>query len=146
MSTSQRVVRTEAEWRAKLSPEEYEVLRQAGTDRPHSGEYNKFLPKTGHFVCKGCSVPLYSAGAKFACSCGWPAFDKAYTNNVGTRVDSSGGYDRIELICGSCESHLGHVFEGEGMTPTNQRHCINSSSLSYLESEAKDVTEGLVKA
>eukprot|EP01061_Rhynchopus_euleeides_P012100 TRINITY_DN21714_c0_g1_i1.p1 TRINITY_DN21714_c0_g1~~TRINITY_DN21714_c0_g1_i1.p1 ORF type:complete len:143 (+),score=36.29 TRINITY_DN21714_c0_g1_i1:51-479(+) len=131
----QPVVRTDEEWRARLTAQEYAVLRQADTDRPHKGEYTTFQPKAGHFVCKGCDAPLYSAASKFPCSCGWPAFNKAYQGFVATKTDSSGGMVRVEILCAACQSHLGHVFNGEGLTPTNQRHCVNSTSVKYTEAE-----------
>ncbi|EOD33826.1 putative peptide methionine-R-sulfoxide reductase, partial [Emiliania huxleyi CCMP1516] len=108
--------------REQLSDEEYYVLRQKGTEYPGSGKYDKFYPKAGHFVCGGCGAPLYSAAAKFDSGCGWPAFDRI--------TDTSLGMRRVEILCGSCGGHLGHVFEGETrFTRTNERHCVNSASV-----------------
>ena len=83
-----KVVKTDAEWRAQLSPEEFNILRKKGTERGGTGEYNKFYPTEGYFVCKGCGAPLYSAAAKFDSGCGWPAFDKCYKGAVKTEVCS----------------------------------------------------------
>lgn len=119
---------TEPEWRQLLSPEEYHVIRQKGTERPGTGEYDGFYPKEGYFACRACGNPLYSAESKFRSGCGWPAFDKCYENAVKTKTDISFGMRRIEIMCNRCDGHLGHVFEGERMTPTNERHCVNSVS------------------
>lgn len=82
----------------------------------------------GHFVCRACNTPLYSAKAKFDSGCGWPAFDKCYKGAIDTKTDSSFGMRRVEILCATCGGHLGHVFEGERMTSTNERHCVNSVS------------------
>ena len=100
-----------------------------GTEAPGTGEYNKFSPSEGHFVCKACENPIYSHGAKFDSGCGWPAFDKCYTGSVATTKD--GG--RVEITCAKCDGHLGHVFAGEGFTDTNERHCVNSVSVKYVK-------------
>jgi methionine-R-sulfoxide reductase len=89
-----------------------------------------YAAKEGHFVCRACNAPLYSAEAKFKSGCGWPAFDKCYKGAVATKTDSTFGMRRVEILCGTCGGHLGHVFEGERMTPTNERHCVNSVSTS----------------
>jgi peptide-methionine (R)-S-oxide reductase len=117
---------TDRDWKEALDPKAYHVLRQKGTEPAGSGEYDTFYPDGGHFVCGGCRAPLYSAEAKFKSGCGWPAFDKCYKGAINTITDSSYGMRRVEIVCGNCEGHLGHVFEGERMTPTNERHCVNS--------------------
>jgi peptide-methionine (R)-S-oxide reductase len=117
---------TEADWKTVLEPKAYHVLRQKGTEPARTGEYDKFYPTEGHFVCGGCKTPLYSAEAKFNSGCGWPAFDKCYKGAVTTVTDTSYGMKRVEILCAACNGHLGHVFEGERMTPTNERHCVNS--------------------
>jgi len=127
------VQKSEAEWREGLSSEEYRVLRQKGTERAGSGEYNKFAPEDGHFVCAGCEHSLYSAAAKFDSGCGWPAFDRIVEGGVVTMTDKSMGMSRVEIMCGGCGGHLGHVFEGEKMTNTNERHCVNSVSVKYVK-------------
>ncbi len=121
---------TEEDWKARLSPQEYYILRQKGTERAGTGAYDKFVPPTkdSYFACAACGNPLYSAAAKFSSGCGWPAFDLCYKGAVKTKVDMSFGMRRIEIMCSECDGHLGHVFEGERMTPTNERHCVNSVS------------------
>lgn len=124
---------TEKDWREALSPQEYNILRDKGTEYPGTGEYDGFYPKEGHFVCRACGNPLYSAASKFQSGCGWPAFDKCYVNSIKTEVDSTLGMRRVEIMCASCDGHLGHVFEGERMTDTNERHCVNSLSVKYVD-------------
>ena len=129
------VVKSEAEWKAELSDFEYKVLREKATEPAGSGEYDGFYPKAGegHFVCRGCKNPLYSAEAKFKSGCGWPAFDKCYKGGVKTIEDNSYGMRRIGILCARCDGHLGHVFVGEGMTKTNERHCVNSASVKFVK-------------
>ncbi|WP_410569726.1 peptide-methionine (R)-S-oxide reductase MsrB [Amycolatopsis sp. cmx-4-61] len=128
-----RVVKSEQEWRAQLSPDEYAVLRQAGTERPFTGEYTD-TKTTGVYACRACGAELFRSDTKFESHCGWPSFyDPADSDAVLLREDRSMGMKRIEVLCGSCHSHLGHVFEGEGYpTPTDQRYCINSISLKLV--------------
>jgi|EP00966_Prymnesium_polylepis_P095393 peptide-methionine (R)-S-oxide reductase len=134
--------KTEEEWKALLTPVEFKILRQKGTERPGTGEHDRFYPKKGegHFVCAACKAPLYSAEAKFKSGCGWPAFDKCYTNSVACNIDTSHGMRRVEITCAACGGHLGHVFEGEKMTPTNERHCVNSVSVKFVKGDP-DATE-----
>ena len=128
-----RVVKSEQEWRDKLSPEEYAVLRQAGTERPFVGEYTD-TKTTGVYECRACGAELFRSDTKFESHCGWPSFfDPADSDAVLLREYRAMGMKRIEVLCGSCHSHLGHVFEGEGYaTPTDQRYCINSISLKLV--------------
>ncbi|RSM33936.1 peptide-methionine (R)-S-oxide reductase [Amycolatopsis balhimycina DSM 5908] len=128
-----RVVKSEQEWRAQLSPDEYAVLRQAGTERPFTGEYTD-TKTTGVYECRACGAELFRSDTKFESHCGWPSFfDPADSDAVLLREDRAMGMKRIEVLCGSCHSHLGHVFEGEGYpTPTDQRYCINSISLKLV--------------
>jgi peptide-methionine (R)-S-oxide reductase len=121
---------SDAEWRVRLSPDEYRVLRQAGTEAPWAGEYVD-TKTTGVYRCRACGAELFSSDTKFDSHCGWPSF---YTPLAEDRVryieDRSLGMKRVEVRCARCDSHLGHVFEGEGYgTPTDQRYCINSISL-----------------
>jgi peptide-methionine (R)-S-oxide reductase len=125
------VTKTEEKWREELSPAEYQVLRQAGTERPFVGEYTDTTTE-GVYACRACGAELFTSDTKFESHCGWPSF---YTPLAGDSVeyieDRSMGMKRVEVRCASCGSHLGHVFEGEGYdTPTDQRFCINSISLS----------------
>ncbi len=125
------VTKTEEKWRDELSPAEYQVLRQAGTERPFVGEYTDTTTE-GVYACRACGAELFTSDTKFESHCGWPSF---YTPLAGDSVeyieDRSMGMKRVEVRCATCGSHLGHVFEGEGYdTPTDQRFCINSISLS----------------
>ena len=124
------VSKTDEEWRAELSPAEYQVLRQAGTERPYVGEYTDTKTE-GVYACRACGAELFTSDTKFDSHCGWPSF---YSPLAGDSVeyieDVSMGMKRVEVRCATCGSHLGHVFEGEGYgTPTDQRYCINSISL-----------------
>lgn len=131
----------EDEWRQLLTDKEFKVIRGKGTEYPGTGEYDSFYPKQGYFVCRACGNPLYSADAKFKSGCGWPSFDKCYDNAIKTEVDMSFGQRRIEIMCNKCDAHLGHVFEGERFTETNERHCVNSISVTYVDAEL-DIQEG----
>lgn len=125
---------TDSEWREKLSPEEYAVLRQAGTERPFVGKYTD-TTQEGVYNCRACGAELFRSTEKFESHCGWPSFfDPADSDAVILNEDVSLGMRRVEVICKNCHSHLGHVFEGEGYpTPTDQRYCINSISLVLQE-------------
>ena len=100
-----RVEKSASEWKSTLNAQEFQVLRQKGTEPARTGEYDKFYPTEGHFVCRGCGTPLYSAKAKFDSGCGWPAFDKCYTGAVKTEVDNSFGMRRVEIMCAGCDGH-----------------------------------------
>ena len=121
---------TDDEWRKKLKPEEFHVLREAGTERPFTGEYTDTKTE-GVYECRACGAELFRSSEKFESHCGWPSFfDPANSDAVILRSDDTMGMRRVEVICANCHSHLGHVFEGEGYpTPTDQRYCINSISL-----------------
>ena len=126
----------DAQWRAKLSPEEYAVLRQAGTERPYTGEYWDDHTE-GVYACRACDAELFRSREKFDSHCGWPSFFAPLAEDrVRYIEDGSLFMKRVEVRCGTCDSHLGHVFSGEGYdTPTDQRYCINSVSLT-LEQKA----------
>jgi peptide-methionine (R)-S-oxide reductase len=134
------VTKSDEQWRAELTPEEYAVLRQAGTERPFTGEYtdNK---RTGVYRCRACGSELFRSDTKFESHCGWPSFFTPLAGeNVIEREDTSLGMRRVEVLCANCHSHLGHVFAGEGYdTPTDLRYCINSISLTF-EPAAEDAS------
>ncbi len=121
---------TDEQWRQKLTPEEYRVLRQAGTEAPFVGEYTD-TTTTGVYRCRACDAELFRSDQKFESHCGWPSFFSPLAGDAITeKVDRSMGMKRTEVLCANCGSHLGHVFEGEGYdTPTDLRYCINSISM-----------------
>jgi peptide-methionine (R)-S-oxide reductase len=131
-----KVQRTEAEWRERLNPEEYRVLRKAGTEAPWTGEYTDTKAE-GVYRCRACGAELFRSSEKFESHCGWPSFFAPSSSDaVELRKDRSVGMVRTEVRCARCGSHLGHVFEGEGyQVPTDQRWCINSISLTLEPSE-----------
>jgi peptide-methionine (R)-S-oxide reductase len=131
-----KVQRSEAEWRERLTPEEYRVLRQAGTESPFTGEYTD-TKTTGVYRCRACGAELFRSGAKFESHCGWPSFYEPSEGDAVTLIeDRSFGTVRTEVRCAACDSHLGHVFAGEGYSvPTDQRWCINSVSLTLEPTE-----------
>ena len=130
MSAPHKVVKSDQEWRSELDPAAYRVLRQAGTERAFTGEYTD-TTTTGVYYCRACGAELFRSDAKFASHCGWPSFyAPSDSDNVVLLTDRSFGGVRTEVRCGTCDSHLGHVFRGEGYdTPTDERWCINSVAL-----------------
>lgn len=125
------MIKSEAEWKAQLSEEEFHVLRKKGTERPHSGTYN-IHSKNGTYVCKGCDTPLFESTQKFEAHCGWPSFDQAIEGTVNYIRDTSHGMIRTEIVCTNCNGHLGHVFD-DGPTETGVRYCVNSIALNFKE-------------
>ncbi|KAG8368561.1 hypothetical protein BUALT_Bualt15G0058300 [Buddleja alternifolia] len=129
MAASGSAQKSEEEWRAVLSPEQFRILRQKGTEYPGTGEYDKFYEE-GIYQCAGCGTPLYKSTTKFNSGCGWPAFYEGLPGAINQTADPDGM--RIEITCAACGGHLGHVFKGEGFpTPTDERHCVNSISLKF---------------
>ena len=129
------------EWRERLNADEYHVLREGGTERPFTGEYEE-VRAAGTYACRACGAELFRASEQFNAHCGWPAFwAPSESDRVELREDRSLGMVRTEVRCASCGSHLGHVFRGEGFpTPTNERYCINSICLVHSD-DAETSTE-----
>ncbi|SPE17861.1 methionine sulfoxide reductase B [Candidatus Sulfotelmatomonas gaucii] len=132
--SQEKVVRTDAEWRAALTPEQYRVLREKGTERPFTGALNE-NHETGNYHCAACGALLFLSGAKFDSGCGWPSFMiPADSKSVEEHEDLSFGMRRIEVTCARCGGHLGHLFP-DGPRPTGLRYCINSASLTFAKEE-----------
>jgi peptide-methionine (R)-S-oxide reductase len=127
-----KIARTDTEWRDALSPEQYRVLRQKGTEAPFSGEYDHTF-EPGSYHCAGCGAVLFESDTKYDSGCGWPAFyAPANDDAIDEEVDTSYGMVRTEVMCASCGGHLGHVFP-DGPHPTGIRYCINSAALKLEE-------------
>lgn len=125
---------TDAEWRARLTPEQYRILREAGTEPPYSGALN-VEKREGEYHCAGCGAMLFKSGEKFDSGSGWPSFTApADDGAVSEQADSSHGMERVEIRCSACGGHLGHVFP-DGPGPTGLRYCINSASLEFEPDE-----------
>lgn len=122
--------KTDAEWKAELSPMEYQVLRKASTERPFSSELLN-IQEEGVFVCAACGNPLYETQHKFKSGTGWPSFDRAIEGSLAYSSDRKLGYKRDELLCGKCGGHLGHVFNDGPRETTGKRHCINGVALDF---------------
>ncbi len=137
------VQKSDAEWREELTPEEYHVLRQAGTERPFTGEYWD-THTAGVYQCRACGAELFTSTEKFDSHCGWPSCWAPLAEGTVRYIhDRTLGMERVEVRCATCDSHLGHVFEGEGYgTPTDQRYCINSVSLKLVSNEKPQVSDG----
>jgi peptide-methionine (R)-S-oxide reductase len=127
---SNQMEKTDAEWRAELTPEQYRVLREKGTERPFTGEFWNTNDE-GVYVCAACGEPLFDSSTKFDAHCGWPSFyDALDSDKVEFHKDTTHGMVRTEVTCKKCGGHLGHVFD-DGPQPTGQRYCINSVSLGF---------------
>ena len=130
------VEKSDSEWKEQLDSEQFRVLREAGTERPGSSEFNEFSEK-GTYVCAACETELYESDRKFDAHCGWPSFDKAIDKNIELDVDYKIGYERTELKCNTCGGHLGHVFNDGPQQTTGQRHCLNGVALKFIPEEKK---------
>ncbi len=131
-SNIEKIKKSNEEWKNILTPLQYEVLREEGTERAFTGEYWD-TKKPGTYVCAACSLPVFSSETKFESGTGWPSFyEPINESNVGSKTDNSFGWNRVEVHCNRCGGHLGHVFE-DGPKPTGLRYCINSVSLAFEE-------------
>lgn len=129
MKKTYPIERSEAEWREKLDEEQYRVLRQKGTEAPHTGKYNLHFDN-GEYRCAACNNKLFESDQKFESNCGWPSFDDAIEGSIEYVQDRTFGMIRTEILCANCGSHLGHVFD-DGPTETGQRYCVNSASIEF---------------
>lgn len=134
-TTVKKVVKSDAEWKKEMTPDQFIVMRKKGTEPPQTGVYDKHFEK-GLYGCAACKLPLFYSDAKFNSGCGWPAFFEPVTENaILYKTDSTHGMIRTEVMCNSCGGHLGHVFE-DGPPPTGLRYCINSVSLTFTDEKA----------
>lgn len=128
---TEKIVKTEAEWKEELNPQEYYVLREKGTDPPGDGGYTKHFEK-GTYVCRGCGAQLFESGSKYESHCGWPSFDDAIPGTIDFTRDTSHGMIRTEITCTKCDGHLGHIFDDGPKETTGKRYCVNTSSIKFV--------------
>ncbi|WP_370276508.1 peptide-methionine (R)-S-oxide reductase MsrB [Lutibacter sp. HS1-25] len=133
---TKKVIKTEEEWKQVLTPQQYWVLRQKGTDAPSEGGYTSHFEK-GTYHCAACDLQLFESGSKFESHCGWPSFDDAIDGTVEYVLDKSHGMVRTEIICASCGGHLGHIFNDGPKETTGERYCVNTTSIKFVASGSK---------
>jgi len=129
-----KVIKTDAEWKATLSDQEYYVLRQKGTDRPGNEGYTQHFEK-GTYVCRACNAQLFESGSKYESHCGWPSFDDAIEGTIDFTKDTTVGMIRTEITCTKCDGHLGHIFDDGPKETTGKRYCVNTSSIKFVKAE-----------
>ncbi len=130
----QKVIKTEEEWKSELTPQQYFVLREKGTDRPSEGGLTTHFEK-GTYHCAACDLQLFKSGSKFKSHCGWPSFDDSIEGTVNFILDKGHGMIRTEIVCAACDSHLGHIFDDGPKETTGQRYCVNTSSIKFVKSD-----------
>ncbi len=129
-----KIVKTEEEWKSELTPQQYFVLREKGTDRPSEGGLTAHFEK-GTYHCAACDLQLFKSGSKFKSHCGWPSFDDSIEGTVNFILDKGHGMIRTEIVCAACDSHLGHIFDDGPKETTGQRYCVNTSSIKFVKSD-----------
>jgi peptide-methionine (R)-S-oxide reductase len=129
-----KIVKTEAEWKASLTPQEYYVLREKGTDRPGDNGYTKHFEK-GTYHCRACDAQLFESGSKYESHCGWPSFDDAIPGTINLTKDTTLGMIRTEITCTKCDGHLGHIFDDGPKETTGKRYCVNTSSIKFVKAK-----------
>ena len=122
--------KSEQDWKEQLDEESYRILREKGTEFPHSGAFNLHF-EDGTYLCKACKEPLFASKDKFESNCGWPSFSEAIGGKIRYEPDHSHRMIRVEILCSNCGGHLGHVFP-DGPTPSQRRYCVNSASLDFI--------------
>lgn len=136
-SKIKKMEKTDAEWKKILTPQEYYILRQKGTDRPGNGGYTKHFEK-GTYVCAACNTQLFESNSKYESHCGWPSFDDAINGTIEFTKDSSAGMIRTEITCKTCDGHLGHIFDDGPRETTGKRYCVNTTSIKFIKSDDKN--------
>ena len=133
MSTNSKK-KTEAEWKEILTPEQYYILREKGTDRPGNGGYTNHFEK-GTYICAACKTQLFESGSKYESHCGWPSFDDAIEGTIEFTRDTSHGMIRTEITCKACDGHLGHIFDDGPRETTGKRYCVNTTSIQFVKAD-----------
>ncbi len=136
VSPKNKISKTDAQWKTELTPEQYQVLRNKGTEASFSGKYWNHFEK-GYYACVACKNPLFTSDAKFNSECGWPSFDQAIKGSVIYKDDSTFGMQRTEVMCSNCNGHLGHVFDDGPSETTGKRFCTNSVSILFIPKKKK---------